>query len=137
MKKPSPNLGRAGSAGMTTATTNTSAIRMIRAAAAYANAWKIRSPEMSRRWRLVATSGVGTTRSVAVPRLISASGRRGGAQGGGGSRGDGLQRRNILSNDVRRQLRVVHIDRIRLALGDEPVEEAAEGSPLGLSALTF
>src|SRR5260370_29816236 len=90
---------------------------------------------MSRPWRLVATSDAGTTRSVAVPRLISASGRRGDVQEGGTSRGDGLQRRNILTNDVRRQLSVVDVDRIMLSVGHEPIQQVDEGGALGLVGL--
>src|ERR1700682_5647438 len=96
----------------------------------------MRSPASKRRWRLVATSGVGTTRS-AVPRLMATLGGSGHVEEGAASRCDGLQRNDVVLDDVSRQLRVVEIDRVLLAIGDQPVEEVDQRGPFGLVGLVF
>src|ERR1700687_5129852 len=96
----------------------------------------MRSPASKRRWRLVATSGVGTTRS-AVPRVMATLGGGGHVEEGGACRGEGLQRKDVVLDDVGRQLRVVEVDRVLLAIGDQPVEEVDQRGPLGLVGLVF
>src|SRR6202795_2232598 len=96
---------------------------------------KTRSPETSRRWRLAATSGVGTIRSAAVPRLMATLGRGGHVEEGAASRGHGLQQIDVVSNDVRRQFRIVDISSVLLAVIHQPVEKVDQRGALGLFGL--
>src|ERR1700682_3208567 len=96
---------------------------------------KTRSPETSRRWRLAATSGVGTIRLAAVPRLMATLGRGGHVEEGAASRGNSLQRNNVVLHEVGRQLRVVKVDGVLLTVGEEPVEVVDERGALGLVGL--
>src|ERR1700730_19055874 len=90
---------------------------------------------MSRRWRLVPTSGGGATR-CAVPMLIRSLRRNG--EEGASSGGDGLQRGSIERHHIAGEGGVVQIDRVLLALGcDQPVEEVHQGGALGLVRLVF
>src|SRR6202022_1332693 len=90
---------------------------------------------MSRRWRLVPTSGGGATRS-AVPMLIRSLRRN--AEEGASSGRDGLQRSNIERHHIAGQGGVVQVDGVLLALRcDQPVKKAHEGRALGLARLVF
>src|SRR5690348_3267628 len=122
----------AGSAGMTSAITKIPAITSTRAAAAYAIARKTGSPEMRRRWWLLATSGAGATRS-AVPFPIRSLGRDLEERAPPG--GDGFQGGHVILHHGARQLRVVKIRRVLLPIRDDPVQEIDQGRPLRLIGL--
>src|SRR5438309_152417 len=132
MKKPSPNRTIAGRAGTTRATTKIAAISRMRAAAANATPRKTSSPEMSRRWRLVATSSAGATRS-AVPLPIRSLGRDLEERAAPG--GDPFQGGDVVRHHVARELRIVKIHGVLLAIVDQPVQQIDCRRPLGLVRL--
>src|SRR5437868_12639438 len=132
MKKPSPNRAIAGRAGTRRATTKIAAITRMRAAAANATARKTSSPEMSRRWRLVATSGAGATRS-ALPLPIRSLGRDLEERAPPG--GDAFQGGDVVRHHIAGELRVVKIHGVLLAVVDQPVQQVDRRRPLGLVRL--
>src|SRR5205823_5462175 len=80
------------------------------------------SPARRRRWRLEATSGAGITRSAAVPRLMTRSGRSRDTEERATRRGNGLECNDVVVHYVGRQLGIVRVAAVLLAVGDQPVE---------------
>src|SRR6266550_7988485 len=97
----------------------------------------MRSPARRRRWRLEATSGAGTTRSAAVPRVMTRSGRSWGAEERATPRGNGLECDDVVLHRVGRQLGVVRVAAVLLAVGDQPVEHVDRRAALGLVDLVL
>src|SRR6266550_7234258 len=97
----------------------------------------MRSPARRRRWRLEATSGAGTTRSAAVPRLMRTSGRSRDAEEPASPRGNGLECDDVVLHHVGGQLGVVRVAAVLLAVGDQPVEHVNHRGALALVGLVL
>src|ERR1700675_2105911 len=64
-------------------------------------------------------------------------GRGGHVEEGAASRSHGLQQIDVVSNDVRRQFRIVDISSVLLAVIHQPVEKVDQRGALGLFGLVY